>query len=57
MIANIAMHNLLEVINPEFLRLKDAGENVGDHNSLGIEVYRSLLMLGYWKKILYLMDY
>jgi len=57
MIANIAVHNLFEVINPEFLRLKRPDESVGDHNSLGVEVFRSLLLLGYWKKILFIMDY
>lgn len=57
MIANIALHNLFEVINPEFLRLKEADEVDLENNSLGIEVYRGLLMLGYWKKILFIMDY
>ncbi|EAR98741.2 UvrD/REP helicase amine-terminal domain protein (macronuclear) [Tetrahymena thermophila SB210] len=56
-IANIAIHNLFEVINPEFIRLKEADEVPNENNSLGIEVYRGFLSLGYWKKILFIMDY
>ncbi|KAL4461532.1 hypothetical protein ABPG74_016156 [Tetrahymena malaccensis] len=56
-IANIAIHNLFEVINPEFIRLKEADEIANENNSLGIEVYRGFLSLGYWKKILFIMDY
>lgn len=57
MIANIAIHNLFEVINPEFIRLKEAGETISENNSLSVDVYRGFLALGYWKKILFIMDY
>lgn len=56
-IASIALHNLFEILNPEFLRLKEAGEKPSESNSLGIEVYRGLLCLGFWRKILFIMDY
>lgn len=48
---------MFEVINPEFIRLKEADEVPNENNSLGIEVYRGFLSLGYWKKILFIMDY
>lgn len=56
-IANVALHNVLENINPNFLRLKKYGEISDQTNSLGIECFSELINLGFWKKILFLMDY
>lgn len=57
MVANIALHNVFEVLNPEYIRLKESHEISTDTNSLGVEVYRGLLLLGFWKKVLFVMDY
>ena len=51
-IAYTAVHNVFEMINPEYLSLKDF-----DGKSLGIEAFRGLLLLGYWKKTVYIMDF
>lgn len=51
-IAYTAVHNVLEMINPEYLSLKEA-----DGKNLGVEAFRSLLLLGYWKKTVYIMDF
>ncbi|CAG9320670.1 unnamed protein product [Blepharisma stoltei] len=47
-----AVHNVLEMINPEYLALKKDF----DGKNLGIESFRGLLLLGYWKKTVYIMD-
>ena len=56
-VANVAFHNVLENINPSFLRLKKKGERSDSSNSLGNECYSELINLGLWKKCLFLMDY
>lgn len=39
MIANIALHNVLEIINPEFIRGKNADEALTECNNLGLECF------------------
>ena len=56
-IASLAFHNVLENINPDFLRLKKKGEPVDFSNSLGNECFSELINLGFWKKSIFLMDY
>lgn len=51
-IAYTAVHNVFEMINPEYLSLK----RHKDTKSLGIEGFQGLLLLGYWKKLIYIMD-
>ena len=51
-IAYTAVHNVFEMINPEYLTLKESGGN-----NLGIDAFRGLLLLGYWKKLVYIMDF
>lgn len=51
-IAYTAVHNMYEMINPEYLCLKE-----DDGKNLGIEAFRGLILLGYWKKTVYVMDY
>ncbi|OMJ87824.1 hypothetical protein SteCoe_10388 [Stentor coeruleus] len=51
-IAYTAVHNMYEMINPEYLSLKEE-----DGRNLGIEAFRGLILLGYWKKTVYVMDY
>jgi hypothetical protein len=43
----------MENINPEYLKGKMEGDTLSPHNSLGIECYQGLVLLGYWKKILF----
>ena len=56
-IGNLALHNVLENINPEYLKLKKMGEEVNSTNSLGAECVQGLISLGYWRKCVFLMDY
>ena len=56
-VSNIALHSVLEIINPKYLKLKKKGEVVDETNSLGDRCFNSLVSLGFWKKCLFLMDY
>lgn len=49
-IAFTALHNVLEMLNPCYLDLeKESG-------TLGIETFQGLVMLGYWKKVVFVVD-
>src|SRR5690606_10016704 len=56
-VANVALHNILEIINPAYIRLKKKGERVDETNSLGDQYLSHLISLGFWKKTLFMMDY
>ncbi|KAM3136353.1 hypothetical protein pb186bvf_011488 [Paramecium bursaria] len=56
LVASFAVHSVFENINPEFLRIKYENEPLTNMNSLGLLCYQQLLMLGYWKKIVYQLD-
>ncbi|OMJ66529.1 hypothetical protein SteCoe_36591 [Stentor coeruleus] len=49
-IAFTALHNVFEMINPNYLDAKK------ENSCLGLEAFQGMLLLGYWKKIIYLMD-
>lgn len=51
-IAYTAVHNVFEMMNPEYLSLKEKF----DTKNLGIESLQGLLLLGYWKKTVYIVD-
>lgn len=51
-VAYTAVHNMLEMINPSYISLKEK-----DGKDLGIEAFQGLLLLGYWKKLVYIMDF
>lgn len=51
-LAYTALHNVFEMINPEVLAPKPPK----DPKSLGLHCFQSLLLLGYWKKCVYLLD-
>ena len=55
-IANTALHSVFEVVNPAYLKMKKFCDMIDNSNSLGLYCYRSLLFLGYWKKLVYIMD-
>ena len=44
-----ALHNVLESINPEYFK-------AGNSEHLEIEVFQGLVILGYWKKIVFLLE-
>ena len=48
-IAYTALHNVLEMINPSYLNIKTG-------KTLGFETFQALVLLGYWKKVLFLLD-
>ena len=56
LIANTALHSVFEVVNPACLKMKKFCDIIDSTNSLGLYCYRSLLFLGYWKKLVYIMD-
>ncbi len=56
-ISNIALHNILEITNPSYLKLKKKGEKIDETNSLGEQCFTQLISLGFWKKTLFIMDY
>ena len=56
-VANLALHNVLEIVNPKYLKLKKKGEVVDETNNLGDDCFSELISLGFWKKCLFLMDY
>ena len=51
-IAYTALHNVFEMIHPEVLAPKPPS----DSKSLGLHCFQSLMLLGYWKKCVYLLD-
>ena len=55
-VAHQTLHTAFEMINPAYLVLKRQGESVTETNSLGHYCYRGLHALGYWKKLIYIMD-
>ena len=48
------MHSALELIEPKYLKIKEC--KLDHDNSLGQYCFTGLLNLGFWKKLLYLMD-
>ena len=48
------MHSALELVEPRYLSLK---EELTENNGFGVSAYTALLDLGYWKKLVYLLDY
>ena len=36
--------------------MKDFGQKLEDDNSLGIQAYRTILNLGFWKKLVYILE-
>lgn len=52
-IAHEAMHNVLGLISPKYLTLKKFNEPLTPSNSLGLNNYKLMLQLGFWKKLVY----
>ena len=50
------MHNVLSLISSKYLKLKDFEQKLTSENSLGIENYRLMLSLGFWKKLVYTLN-
>ncbi len=55
-IAHTALHNVFTRIDPRYLRLKRIEEHLNTTNSLGADTYRALWRLGYWKKLVLIVD-
>lgn len=49
-----ALHNVFALIEPKFLQVKPFHERLTAANCLGIETYRTMLDLGFWKKLVYI---
>ena len=50
------MHNVLSLISPKYLTLKKFNEPLNKKNSLGLNNYRLMLSLGFWKKLVYILN-
>ena len=56
-VVSTAIHNVLENINPHYLKFKVKNEICDNSNDLGTNTFQGLILLGCWKKCIYLMDY
>ena len=56
LIAHEAIHNVLGLLDTNFLMLKPFGQTLDDINSLGMQTYRIIFNLGFWKKLVYLLQ-
>lgn len=56
LLAHEAIHNVLGLIDANYLKMKPFGVALTNENSLGIQTYKSMLNLGFWKKLVYLLD-
>ncbi|CAD8203304.1 unnamed protein product [Paramecium octaurelia] len=55
-LAQMTFNNILEFINPIYLEFK-YDDTLHYYNSFGIECYKSLIGLGYWRTIIYQLNY
>ncbi|CAD8105849.1 unnamed protein product [Paramecium sonneborni] len=55
-ISQIAINNILETINPTFLIFKNE-EELTLTNSLGLKCYQELIGLGFWKTLIYQLNF
>ena len=56
LLAHEAIHNVLCLIDSNFLKMKSFGERLDEENSLGIQAYMTILNLGFWKKLVYILE-
>lgn len=54
LLAHEALHNVFSLIDSNFLTLKGVNEQLTMGNSLGMPIFRYLLSLGFWKKLVYI---
>ena len=47
---------MLCLIDTNYLKMKDFGERLTDENSLGIQAYITIMNLGFWKKLVYILE-
>lgn len=50
------MHNVFTLIDPAYLSLKNHGAELTADNSLGLDNFRLMFALGFWKKLVYTMS-
>ncbi|CAD8202580.1 unnamed protein product [Paramecium octaurelia] len=55
-IAHLALQNIFEAINPEILKFKYE-DYLDFNNSFGLKCYQDLIGLGFWKQIIFQMNY
>ena len=56
LLAHEAIHNVLSLIDANYLKMKSFGESLTHENSLGMQTYRNILNLGFWKKLVYILE-
>ena len=53
-IGHEALHNVFSLLEPKFLQIKGFHDSLNPDNCLGMETYRTMLDLGFWKKLVYI---
>ena len=56
LLAHEAIHSVLCLLDNNFLSMKPYGEHLDETNSLGMQTYRTILNLGFWKKLVYILQ-
>lgn len=56
MIAHEAIHNVFTLVDPLYLTLKGFQCDLNEKNSLGMDNFRLMFALGFWKKLVYTMS-
>jgi len=56
LLAHEAIHNVLCLIDTTYLKIKPFGERLDQDNSLGLQAYMNMLNLGFWKKLVYILE-
>ena len=47
---------MLCLIDTNYLKMKNFGERLTAENSLGMQAYTTILNLGFWKKLVYILE-
>jgi len=55
LLAHEAIHNVLGLIDSNFITMKPFNEQITNENSLGFQTFEIIFKLGFWKKLVYIM--
>ena len=56
LLAYEAVHGVLCLLDTQFLKMKSFGEALDETNSLGMQTYRTIFNLGFWKKLVFILQ-
>lgn len=55
-LANEAVHNMFSLVSPDLIRQVKTEDITSNNQIVDIECWRFLFYLGFWKKLIYIMD-